>query len=177
MTAKEIKSKIADLLKLSEEKTELATMTLENGTVLEAEAFEPGNEIFIIADDERTPLPVGEYEMEGGLVLVVTEEGVIDSIVEPEAEEEVEEEVEVEAEKKKDEFATMDEFNELKEMVGSLMNIVENLAKQEPKKEELSAEEKGELKHSPEKETKKAIKLDAFKPSPTLSRILKSINK
>ena len=176
MTAKEIKSKIADLLKLSEEKTELATMTLENGTVLEADAFEPGNEVFIIADDERTPLPVGEYEMEGGLKLVVTEEGVIDSIVEPEAEEE-EIEVEVEAEKKKDEFATMDEFNELKEMVGSLMNIVENLAKQEPKKEELSAEEKGELKHSPEKETKKAIKLDAFKPSPTLSRILNSINK
>jgi len=176
MTAKEIKSKIADLLKLSEEKTELATMTLENGTVLEADAFEPGNEVFIIADDERTPLPVGEYEMEGGLKLVVTEEGVIDSIVEPEAEEE-EIEVEVEAEKKKDEFATIDEFNELKEMVGSLMNIVENLAKQEPKKEELSAEEKGELKHSPEKETKKAIKLDAFKPSPTLSRILNSINK
>ena len=177
MTAKEIKSKIADLLKLSEEKTELATMTLENGTVLEADAFEPGNEIFIITDDERTPLPVGEYEMEGGMKLVVTEEGVIDSIVEPEAEEEEEEEVEVEAEKKKDEFATMDEFNELKEMVGSLMNIVENLAKQEPKKEELSSEEKGELKHSPEKETKKAIKLDAFKPSPTLSRILNSINK
>ena len=50
----------------STEKVELAQAKLDNGTVLEAEAFEAGNEIFIVTEDERVAVPVGEYQMEDG---------------------------------------------------------------------------------------------------------------
>jgi hypothetical protein len=40
----------------------LEQMKLENGTVLEADKFEAGNEIFIVTEDERVALPIGEYE-------------------------------------------------------------------------------------------------------------------
>lgn len=72
-------------------KVELATMKLANGTVLEADAFEEGKSVFIVTEDERVPLPVGEYEMEDGRVLVVGEVGKIGKIgleTIPEAEEE-----------------------------------------------------------------------------------------
>jgi len=45
-------------------------------------------------------LPVGEYELESGMVLVVTEEGVIAEVKEKEAEQEVEVEVEASTETK-----------------------------------------------------------------------------
>ena len=48
------------------EKVELAQMTLENGTVLEAEVFEANNEVFIITEEEKIALPVGEYTLEDG---------------------------------------------------------------------------------------------------------------
>ena len=59
---------------------ELAQAKLENGTVLEAEAFEAGKEIFILTDDEKVAVPVGEYQMEDGQILVVSEEGLIGEI-------------------------------------------------------------------------------------------------
>ena len=46
--------------------------------------------MFIVNEDERIPLPVGEYEMESDMILTVAEEGVIASF-EPKMEE-VEEE-------------------------------------------------------------------------------------
>ena len=94
MKANEILSKIKNIVgvELSEEKTELAEITLENGTVLVAESFEAGKSIFIKTEEEEIALPVGEYELEDGKVLVVTEEGLIDSIKEAVAEEEAAEE-------------------------------------------------------------------------------------
>jgi len=74
----------------SQEKVELAQAKLDNGTVLEAEAFEAGNEIFIVTEDERVAVPVGEYQMEDGQILVVSEEGIIGEIKAAESEEEVE---------------------------------------------------------------------------------------
>ena len=77
----------------------LASMKLEDGvTVLEADSFEAGMAVNIKTEDEQLiALPEGEYNLEDGMVLVVKEEGIIDSIVEKveEAEEEpvVEEEV------------------------------------------------------------------------------------
>tara|TARA_R110000796_G_scaffold90993_2_gene195068 strand:- start:4473 stop:5153 length:681 start_codon:yes stop_codon:yes gene_type:complete len=74
----------------------LEQMTLENGTVIEAEAFEAGASVFIVTEDGQVALPVGEYELPEGKTLVVSEEGVIDEM---KASEEVAEvEVEVEAE-------------------------------------------------------------------------------
>ena len=60
-----------------EVKVELAQAKLENGTVVESESFKAGDEIFIITDDEKVAMPVGEYVMEDGKLLVVEEEGII----------------------------------------------------------------------------------------------------
>jgi len=76
----------------------LEQMKLADGvTVLEADSFEAGNEVFIVTEDEqKIPLPVGEYEFEDGRMLIVVEEGMIAEIKEKEMEE-PEVEVEVEA--------------------------------------------------------------------------------
>ena len=84
----------------------LAQMKLQDGvTVIEAEAFEPEMAVFIVNEDERVPMPVGEYMLEDGNVLKVEVEGVIASIEMPE-EEAPEVEVEVETTKKEEEMAT-----------------------------------------------------------------------
>lgn len=85
----------------------LEQMMLADGvTVLEADAFEPEMEIVIVTeDDQKIPVPVGEYEMEDGRILVVENEGIISEMKEMETEveaPEVEEEVEVETEKKEE---------------------------------------------------------------------------
>ena len=82
----------------------LEQMKLDNGAILEAEVFEAGAEIFVVADDERVAVPVGEYEAEGKTI-VVSEEGIIAEIKKAEAEAEAEEEVveETEAEQVEEE--------------------------------------------------------------------------
>ena len=55
----------------------LEEMKLENGTVITTEALEKGNEVFIVTDDEKVAMPVGEYILEDGKLLVVEEEGII----------------------------------------------------------------------------------------------------
>ena len=80
----------------------LAQMKLKDGvTVIEADAFEMDNNVFIVNGEEKIPMPVGEYELEDGMILVVAVEGVIAEIKEPVAEveeaPEVEEEVEAQA--------------------------------------------------------------------------------
>jgi len=80
----------------------LAQMKLKDGvTVIEADAFEMDNNVFIVNGEERIAMPVGEYELEDGMILVVAVEGVIAEIKETVVEEEapeVEEEVEAQAE-------------------------------------------------------------------------------
>ena len=55
----------------------LEQMKLADGmTVIEAESFEPEMSVVIVTeDDQRIPLPVGEYELEDGRMLVVVVEG------------------------------------------------------------------------------------------------------
>lgn len=80
-------NKIKTLLGLE---VKLATMTLVDGqTTLEAEAFESGYEVFVVTPDGNVPVPVGEYELEDGNILVVVEEGIIAEIkaMTPETEE------------------------------------------------------------------------------------------
>ena len=67
------------------------SMKLDNGVTIEAESFEADKEVFIVQDNERVALPVGEYDLENGQVLVVVEEGIISEIKE-QAEEPAEEE-------------------------------------------------------------------------------------
>lgn len=74
----------------------LAQMKLEDGiTVIEAEQFEPDYSVGIVTPDGLVAMPVGEYTLEDGKILVVEVEGVIKEIKEMEAEAEVEVEVEV----------------------------------------------------------------------------------
>jgi hypothetical protein len=139
MNTNDMISKIKDVLNLSEE-VKLEQQALENGTVLEAEAFEVGNEIFIVTEDEKVAVPVGEYQLEDGRILVVAEEGLISEIKTEEAGEETEE-VEVEAkEEEKEEmgYATKEELAEVKSMIEEIKAMIEP-------KEDLSAEELGNL--------------------------------
>ena len=56
----------------------LAQMKLEDGiTIVEAEAFMPDYSIGIVTADGIVPMPVGEYTLEDGKILVVAVEGII----------------------------------------------------------------------------------------------------
>ena len=127
----------------------LEQMKLENGTVLEADKFEGGNEIFIVTEDERVALPIGEYVLEDGQTLVIEEEGIIKEMKsenEEAKEEEVEAEIEVEAEEEEKEemgYATKEELAEVKSMIDEIKAMLEP-------KEEMSEEPKEELKEEVE---------------------------
>jgi len=136
MNTNDMISKIKEVVGLSEE-IKLEQQTLENGAILEAESFEAGKEIFIVSEDEKIAVPVGEYQMEDGRILVVAEEGLIGEI---KAEEEEVEEVEAkeEEEDKKEMYATKRELAEVKEMIEEIKAMLEP-------KEDLSADELGNL--------------------------------
>ena len=79
MKSNEVLNQIKTVLGIDLEKKEikLESLKLENGTVVEAESFEEGNDIFIMTEDEKVALPVGEYMLEDSRLLVVEEEGKI----------------------------------------------------------------------------------------------------
>ena len=166
-----IKNIVGEKVELSENKIEMAEVTLENGTVLVAESFEAGNSIFIKTEDEQIALPVGEYELEDGKILAVVEEGLIDSIKEAAEEEAAEEELseeskeveetELEEEKEEMNYVTKEEFasavEEIKAMIDEKLGSKEEMkeeAQEEVKeeKEELSAVAPEPVKHNPEAE-------------------------
>ena len=110
MKSNNVIEKIKDVLNLNEE-VKLEQQALENGTVLEADSFEADNEVFIVTEDERVAVPVGEYQLEDGRILVVAEEGIISEVKEA-GEEEVEEVEAEEEEKKEMAYATKEELAE-----------------------------------------------------------------
>lgn len=61
---------------------QMAQVMLKDGvTILEAESFEAGKEVMIVAEDgTKSPAPIGEHELEDGSILVITEEGFIAEI-------------------------------------------------------------------------------------------------
>lgn len=74
---------------IAKSRVNLATETLNEGeATIEAEVFEAGEPVMIVNEEDRIPLPVGEYKLDNGMILVVEEEGVIASIGEEVAEEE-----------------------------------------------------------------------------------------
>ena len=145
----------------------LAQMALENGTIIEAEVFEAGASVFIVNEEDRIALPVGEYKLEDGMILIVAEEGIIAEIKEVVVEEETPEaEVEVEVEQEMAEVKEPKRVIEsvTKEMffaeIESLRKEIEELklAKVEVKEVELSAEP---LTHNPDATTKRELNLFA----------------
>ena len=169
MSAKTQINKIKTLLGLE---IKLEQMKLENGTILEAEAFEAGAEIFIVNEEDRIAVPMGEYMLEDGKVLIITEDGIIGEIKDaeeapaeeaaPEAEVEVEAEAETSTPKKVVESITKEMFfseieklrNEIAELKAAKVEVKEEVELSAEVKEEvaveLSAEEAQPLKHNPE---------------------------
>lgn len=72
-----MKSKLNQIKELLNIQVKLEEMKLENGTVISADSFEKDSEIFIVTDDEKVAMPVGEYLLEDGRLIVVSEEGLI----------------------------------------------------------------------------------------------------
>jgi hypothetical protein len=63
-----------------EEEVKLGSVAGMDGMVFmfDGEAPEVGGAVWIMAEDEtKVPVPVGEHQLEGGGVLVVSEEGII----------------------------------------------------------------------------------------------------
>ncbi len=171
-------NKVRELLGME---IKLEQRKLEDGvTIIEADAFEAEAEVVIITEDEqRIPLPIGDYKMEDGMILVVAEEGIISEIKEEAAEEEViEEEAEKEYEEKEEEMATEEakpvkkvvesvsketyfsEIEALKKENEELKSQIEKLSKVEEVTEE-ATEEKTELSAE---ELDPAVKPISFNP-------------
>jgi len=170
------------------EAVELATAKLENGAVIEAEAMSEGNDVFIVTDDEKVPLPDGTYTLESSEVLVA-KDGKIVSIGEEkeEASAEVEAETDLEEEKKEDmRYATKEELAEVKKLVEEIKKMVEEKKEKMSKQEEENAELKQQLSeaaakpivHKPESKTelKKLLNINTQKNS-TYSRVLANLEK
>ena len=143
---------------VDQEKVELATAKLDNGTVLEAEAFEAGREVFIVTEDEKVALPVGDYTLEDGKMLVVAEEGIISEIKDLE-EEEAPAEEEVEAEDLG--YVTKQELAEVVSMIEEIKSMIE---KKEDMSEEVVKEAEVELSEELPKEVKEELSEPAAEP-------------
>jgi regulator of replication initiation timing len=85
----EYKNKLNKIKAVLSMEVKLAQMKLEDGiTVIEAESFEPDYSVGIVTADGIVAMPIGEYKLEDGNILVVAVEGVIASIAPEEVEEE-----------------------------------------------------------------------------------------
>lgn len=191
---------LAELASVREVK--FATMNLENGAVLEAEAFEAGNEVFVVSGEDRVPAPVGEHKLEDGRILVVVEEGMIAEIKEAAGEPAVEVEVEMQSEEAvavAEEVAAEAVSEVAQEVVAvievavaeAVAPIVEQIQSEMKKmkeemekyKEEMSAAKQEfssqaaakPIKHTPA--TKQANKVEFKRPAKAIDRVLARLNK
>ena len=203
MSDNRILNKVRSLLGME---VKLEQMKLTDGvSILEADAFEAGNEVFIVTEDEqKIPVPVGEYELEDMRILVVTEEGMIAEIKEaaeeaPEVEIEIEQpeaapiEEEMAAEvpvKKTVEsiiketfFSKMEELAAENEALKTELAALKTASTEEAKEEapvELAAAdaEPKPILHNPENAQEvQMFKLTPKKPRTTMDSIFEKINK
>ena len=173
----------------------LEEMKLENGTVVSADTFEKGSEIFIVTDDEKVAMPVGEYILEDGRLVVVSEEGMIadvrevsDEVPAKEETEDLEEETvetEVPAEVATEVEAIIEAVVEvIAPVLEEVKSEIEELKKQFSemkggnKKEDMSAARKP-IKHNPEAKApqKKQMQFAKGQFNTTLDRVLNKLNK
>jgi len=179
----------------------LEEMKLENGTVVSADTFEKGSEIFIVTDDEKVAMPVGEYILEDGRLVIVEAEGMIADVrdvsddvpakeettedletVETEVPAEVAPEVEAIIEAVVEVIAPVieevkSEIEELKKEFGK-MRKYEDEEEEDKKKEEMSAARKP-IKHNPEAKApqRKQMQFAKGQFNTTLDRVLNKLNK
>ena len=171
--AEKVLNKIATLLGIT---VELEQVKLVDGqTVLEADTFEAGKDVFVVTEEGNIPVPAGNYELETGQVLVVEQDGVIKEILEATAEGEEAEVEPAEAEMGKDKekmsdkpvkrtiesivketvFSRVEELStENETLKAELSALKEELAKEKEAKVELSTEKR--IKHNPEPKAKES---------------------
>jgi len=191
MKSNEMINQIKTLLNI---KVKLEEMKLENGTVISAESFEKDKEVFIVTDDEKVAMPVGEYILEDSRLLIVEQEGMIadvrevsdeapeketvedEEITEDLEEEEVVEEVEEVVEEEVDLAGMEKRIQSLEKAIEELMIPKEEMGedtstlksrtvKEEFSKEELSEPASKPIKHNPESKTSKTRQMDFGKGS------------
>ena len=198
MNEKSLLNKVRTLLGME---VKLETMRLTDGvSMLEAEVFEAGQPVFILTEDEqRIELPVGDYELEDGRILVVIEEGVIADIreaAEPEVEVEVEApEAEMPAEEemaqepaaptakkiiesvtKESFFSEIEALKKENEELKAQIALSKTEVAEEVAPVELSEEPKP-ISFNPENETKvEAFKFGQNRPRSTMDSILSKIS-
>jgi hypothetical protein len=152
MKQSEMLNQIKTLLNIE---VKLEDMKLENGTVVTAESFEKGKELFIVTDDEKVAMPVGEYILEDGRLLVVSEEGIIDDVrdvsdevPEKETTEDLEEKEEVVEEEK--EMAEVGDWEGMEKRIQNLEDAIADLkGDKKDKMEDVEEEELTEEGQSP----------------------------
>lgn len=167
----------AVLNKTQEVKIEMAQMKLVDGvTILEAESFEPGQAVFIVAENgDLIPAPIGEHELEDNTILVIVEEGIISEIKVKE-EVETEDEVVVEEEVEMSDDATEKLTNLIKEMmmqfskqIATEIETIKNDFSKQIEEVKLSKEVKPSVKFTPE--TTQVVEVNLTKKQ----RILKNV--
>lgn len=166
----------AILNKTEEVKIEMAQMKLVDGvTILEAESFEAGKPVFIVAENgDLIPAPIGEHELEDNTILVIVEEGIISEIKAKEVV--TEDQVATEEEVAMSDDATETLTNLIKEMmmqfskqVGTEIETIKSELTKQIEEIKLSKEVKSSVKFTPE--TTQVIEVNLTKKQ----RILKNV--
>jgi hypothetical protein len=189
MNTNQILNKVRTLLGME---VKLEQMKLADGvTVIEAESFEPEMEVFVVTEDEqKIPLPVGEYEMEDGRILVIENEGIVKEVKEKMEEEvevkepETETEIEVEAEKetaapKKTIESVVKEtfFSEIEALKNENETLKAELSALKKMEVELSEEPKP-ISYNPENTNPvERVKLASKRPHSIMDSVLNKLNK
>lgn len=142
MKSNNVIEKIKDVLNLNEE-VKLEQIKLENGTIIEADSFESGKEVFIVTEDEMVAMPVGEYILEDSRLLVIEEEGMIADLREVSDEVPTEETESEEVEEELAEEADVADWKGMEKRIKNLEDAIADIKSEEDLKEELSAIEMG----------------------------------
>jgi len=159
MKSSEMINKIKTLLDIE---VTLETRKLDNGTVVEAEAFSEGNEVFIKTEDDKVAMPVGEYTLESGEVMLVKEEGLIAEL-KSYSDEEKDEEEDLRDDGKE---AAVDDWEGMEKRIKNLEDAVADLKKdKEPKSEEVKEGDDIEVDAKKEEVSNKDIKEELSEPA------------
>jgi len=198
MKSNEMLNQIKTLLNIE---VKLEEMKLENGTIVTAESFEKGKELFIVTDDEKVAMPVGEYILEDGRLLVVEEEGIIADVRDVSDEVPAKEETEdLEEKEEEKEMAEVGDWEGMEKRIQNLEDAIADLkGDKESKMEDVQEEEMSDeiqaplksrtvkeefeaaskpIKHNPEAVTEqKQVKFAKGRFNTTLDRVLNKLNK
>jgi hypothetical protein len=160
----------------------LGQVAMMDGTMIEfeGETLEKDSNVFVMSGEERVPLPVGEYPLDGGMVLVVAEEGVASEVKEMVAEEEAEVEMEADAimddpkdvdyEAKK---KLADAFDKIDKMMAQMSAIEKSIKDTNAENEKLKAELAKTPEVAPIKHKDNTVKVELTEKG----RILKAMRK